>query len=437
MGPGERSSSSRILSDPPGFSADCDLQEWRRRVGRWVDIVKTAQDNGTDRHVQTIYNIFGRALFERALPPDQQTMVDEAQAKGTIDYLQTSDPVATVRDIVDTVAVDPPIAMVTRLISSFQKVTSCRRSKNEDLRVFVSRFRGLAATHLLHAIASSSSQIGEVLAVTLLNNANLDEGTLIIATSVLITLAEAREKEVAHNDSMEVSNPMIDGIHSISLKLSSLEKERDIPADENARKVFTENFRSMSIDYIKKIVPLIQDLKDQTVSKSSASTVSSTFLSDQRHITLNLDDAVQVLRSITQAPSSMSANKLSAKDIDALVNRKVNALLSSHKISTKQASSGKSNNDRARQDNRNDKSGGSRKRKRDDTASDSSNERCFDCGEDDHRRGSTACQKPSYLTLMIRKRREDRQGGSSYGGENLDSKKFFRKRSGDDSGKQV
>ena len=92
-----------------------------------------------------------------------------------------------------------------------------------------------------------------------------------------------------------------------------------------------EIFRSTSIDCIKKIAPFIQDLKDQTTSKASASTVSSTFLSDQRHITLNLDDAFQVLRSITKAPSSMSA-----KDIDALVNQKVNALLSSHKASNKQ-----------------------------------------------------------------------------------------------------
>ena len=152
----------------------------------------------------------------------------------------------------DTVAVDSPITMVTRLISSFQKVTTCRRSKNENLKVFVSRFRGLAETHLLHATASPSSQIGEVLAVTLLNNANLDEGTLINATSALITHAEAREKEGAHQDFIEVFKSTIDSIHSISLKLSSLEKERDIPADEAARKVFMENFRSTSIDYIKR-----------------------------------------------------------------------------------------------------------------------------------------------------------------------------------------
>ena len=71
------------------------------------------------------------AMFcsKKDYPPDQQAMLDEAQAKGTIDYLQTSDPVGAVHDIVMAVAIDPPIDMVTRLISSFQKVTSCRRQK--------------------------------------------------------------------------------------------------------------------------------------------------------------------------------------------------------------------------------------------------------------------------------------------------------------------
>ena len=57
---------------------------------------------------------------------------------------------------------------------------------------------------------------------------------------------------------------------------------------------------------------------------------------------------------------------------------------------------------------------------------------CFDCGAKDHRRGSSECKKPSYLTLMIKKRREDRNGGPSDGAANQDSKNFFRKRSGED-----
>lgn len=66
-----------------------------------------------------MYKILGRALFERSPPLYHQAIVDEAQVNSTIDYLQTSNPVAAVRVIVDTVAVDPPIARVTRLITSF------------------------------------------------------------------------------------------------------------------------------------------------------------------------------------------------------------------------------------------------------------------------------------------------------------------------------
>ena len=105
-----------------------------------------------------------------------------------------TDPVQAALQIVRLVAVDPPIALVTRLISSNQKVTSCRRDRNEKLSSFVSPFRGLVGKHLLHANSSFPSQIGEVLAITLLNIANLEEGMLKNARLQLISRAEAREK---------------------------------------------------------------------------------------------------------------------------------------------------------------------------------------------------------------------------------------------------
>ena len=45
----------------------------------------------------------------------------------------------------------------------------------------------------MHGGLSSSSQVGEVLAITLLNNANLSEETLTSAKLQLISLAQARE----------------------------------------------------------------------------------------------------------------------------------------------------------------------------------------------------------------------------------------------------
>ena len=74
------------------------------------------------------------------------------------------------------IAFDAPIASFTRLINSLNKVTSFRRLKNDDVRTCISRFQCLAAEHLMHVSENSSFQIDEVLAITLLNIANLEEG---------------------------------------------------------------------------------------------------------------------------------------------------------------------------------------------------------------------------------------------------------------------
>ncbi len=77
----------------------------------------------------------------------------------------------------DFIAVDPPIVVITRLIESVNRVSNCGRQKNESLSSFVSRFSSLASDHLIHAGASPNSNVGEVLAITLLEHANLHDTT--------------------------------------------------------------------------------------------------------------------------------------------------------------------------------------------------------------------------------------------------------------------
>lgn len=91
-------------------------------------------------YVPYAVQILGQALYTRGLPCEQQAIVDEAQSKVTMDSTQTVNPVMAVSDIVKIVAVDPPIAKVTSLIPSFNRVMYCRRSKLDKLPVFVSRF---------------------------------------------------------------------------------------------------------------------------------------------------------------------------------------------------------------------------------------------------------------------------------------------------------
>ena len=110
--------------DSPLFSADTDLYNWRRDVATWVDLISTAARQGSDKTYQTVYATMARQLYSRELRPEQRSVVDEAQAKKEIDYRQENQ-IKGVHDIVSLVAVDPPVAIVNRLLSSFNKVTSC------------------------------------------------------------------------------------------------------------------------------------------------------------------------------------------------------------------------------------------------------------------------------------------------------------------------
>lgn len=65
-----------------------------------------------------------------------------------------------------------------RLINYFNEATKFYRNTNGALPNFVSRFRFVAANHLYHDRYASSSQIGQVLAIMLLNNSKLEESTL-------------------------------------------------------------------------------------------------------------------------------------------------------------------------------------------------------------------------------------------------------------------
>ena len=96
------------------------------------------------------------------------------------------------KDIVDLIAVDQPIMVVTRLIDIFNAVVNYKSGTNESINVYVSKFQGLASEHLMRAGTTNSDQIGEVLAITMLNNANLSSKNLNQAKMHLINLSQPR-----------------------------------------------------------------------------------------------------------------------------------------------------------------------------------------------------------------------------------------------------
>ncbi len=92
-------------------------------------------------------------LYNVGLNDSHQRQLDYAQCQGLINYKQ-DDQVKAVQRSIDLVAVEPPMVVVTRLIDSFNRVSSCTRKPSESLSSFVTRFTGLASDHLMQAIFS-------------------------------------------------------------------------------------------------------------------------------------------------------------------------------------------------------------------------------------------------------------------------------------------
>lgn len=105
--------------------------------------------------------------------------------------MQTTDSIKAARDVVNVVAADSSVAKVIRMISFFNRVTSWRREKSEDISLLVSRLCGLATTHLEYANVSSTSPICQVFEITLLKNAGLHESKLTQCKLQLIILAKS------------------------------------------------------------------------------------------------------------------------------------------------------------------------------------------------------------------------------------------------------
>lgn len=113
---------------------------------------------------------------------------------------------AAVQDIVELLAIEPPISVDTPLMSSFNHVSTCASRNNEELSAFTSRFRVLAVDHILHDGVAVNSQVVEALAITLINNSNLIAETLYNAKMQLFGVDKARQSTASRSPSSLTPN---------------------------------------------------------------------------------------------------------------------------------------------------------------------------------------------------------------------------------------
>ena len=115
---GSSASKGLTPTDPSTFDASQDPLEWHRDVSHWVDTISTAAEKGKDRLYKTIFATLANHLYDSGLSSTQKSIIDEAHQKGIINDKQ-EDQVAAVRQILELIAVGPPIAVVSSFIASF------------------------------------------------------------------------------------------------------------------------------------------------------------------------------------------------------------------------------------------------------------------------------------------------------------------------------
>ena len=414
---------------PPKFHPDVDFQDWRKKIGEWVATIKKAHDQGQDRALQTRFTLLGRIFYSEALPDAHKSLVDDGIAKKKIDLFNDNDPVETVLSIVNVVAVDAPISQVTRLIATYQNVISCTRKKDERLSLFASRFRGLAGKHLRYCGASPSSQTGQVLAITLLNNARLDEIVFTNAKMQLISLAQDRAKAEADEKTVHLVDyaliePIVEAAEGHSDVCSA-----ELPKDKESRSSFLTEARKGSADVLRQLHEIP---KAGEMPQDESDSIEEKFKEKGQIIKLHLDDAVTVLRNIAQEPQSKPVYTM--EQVNSMVDDRLRAFLSNHGnalahapplsskpmnsgINKKRNQKGKAGGRSSKKDSANNKGGGSdRRRNRLDALIPNAHDHCLDCGSKYHKRGSPECKTPSWGTRKIREKNDrDNNNGRNQG----------------------
>ena len=80
--------SKRDKTDAPMFPLDNDFYQYRRQVANWLDMVVTSSKVPSDKVYRTVLADLGLLLYNRGLSASQQSIGNEAQSKGLLNYKQ-------------------------------------------------------------------------------------------------------------------------------------------------------------------------------------------------------------------------------------------------------------------------------------------------------------------------------------------------------------
>ena len=161
--------------EPPVFSLENKL-EYRENMETWIELV--AQRATVDKTFKGICSGLALTVIG-SLPKSQQEVVNAAIARGEIVKKHPSFQMQlrAVQQIMTLVAEDSPLEKVARVSQAFRNVSKCTREKGESLKKYAVRFLGLAQLYLRVSGAKQRDAAGMVLALSFLENANLQPET--------------------------------------------------------------------------------------------------------------------------------------------------------------------------------------------------------------------------------------------------------------------
>jgi hypothetical protein len=181
---------TRKPKEAPPLYPGADRFRWRRQVAAWVSYIHRRADAG-DKTCKSHAATLSDLLYAAAHPSYQKVL--ELAKSASLDFSVPTEKQPEVgQEIVRLIGYETPIEATSRLLAAYKAVHACIRYPNETLDKFTVRYRGVASNYMDLANVSCSSQDSQLLAMVLLENAQLTPDTLQGAKLQLVQQAQQR-----------------------------------------------------------------------------------------------------------------------------------------------------------------------------------------------------------------------------------------------------
>jgi hypothetical protein len=295
MGPGYKGGAQdrspvvpRKPDEAPPLYPGADRFRWRRQVSAWVSYIQRRADAG-DKTCKSHAATLSDLLYAAAHPSYQKVL--ELAKSASLDFsVPTEKQPDVVQEIVRLIGYETPIEATSRLLTAYKEVHACIRYPSETLDKFTVRYRGVASNYMDLANVSCNSQDSQLLALVLLENAQLTPDTLQGAKLQLVQ--QAQQRVTRSNDQAQPAHKQCIDKCTQMLSTLSVAVPESFPDTEETDGDPVTLPRLQYMEFIS----CLTDIK--TILNAKTPGYDQDGVSDRPH-PIFLDDAVLVLQTMT------------------------------------------------------------------------------------------------------------------------------------------